>query len=171
MCSSDLVTITGPTKLRVVVYVSQSDVPFVHVGDPVDVVDATDPTRRLRANINRTSEMLDPTTRTLLTEIDVDNAEGFLYPGSFAYVTLRAPVKSFIRVPATALVVRNNQQMVAVIGANDTVELRPVKVASIDGTVVDLADGLAQGEKVALSIPDAVTNGSRIQPVVAQAGN
>ena len=78
-------------------------------------------------------------------------------------------MKSFVRIPATALVVRNNQQMVAVLDANDTVQMRPIKVASIDGIVVDVADGLATGEKVALSIPDEVTDGSRVQPVVAQA--
>ena len=164
-----IVTIADSSKLRIVLYIGQTDVPFIHNGDPVEVIDATDPTRRIKAIISRTAEMLDPTTRTLSTEIDLDNGANFLYPGSFAYVSLRAPVKSYVRIPATALVVRNNQQMVAVVGPNDTVRLRPVKVASIDGTVVDLMDGLATGEKVALSIPDEVTDGSRIQPVVAQA--
>ena len=164
-----IVTIADSSQLRIVLYIGQSDVPFIHNGDPVDVIDATDPSRRIQATISRTAEMLDPTTRTLSTEIDLNNGSNFLYPGSFAYVSLRAPVKSFVRIPATALVVRNNQQMVAVLGPNDTVQMRPVKVASIDGTVVDLADGLATGEKVALSIPDEVTDGSRVQPVVAQA--
>jgi RND family efflux transporter MFP subunit len=164
-----IVTIADSSQLRIVLYIGQSDVPFIHNGDPVDVIDATDPSRRMQASISRTAEMLDPTTRTLSTEIDLDNSNNFLYPGSFAYVLLRAPVKSFVRIPATALVVRNNQQMVAVLSPNDTVELRPVKIASIDGIVVDLADGLATGEKVALSIPDEVTDGSRVQPVVAQA--
>ena len=164
-----IVTIADSSQLRIVLYLGQSDVPFVHNGDPVDVVDATDPTRKIRASISRTAEMLDPTTRTLSVEIDLDNGSNFLYPGSFAYVQLRAPVKSFVRIPATALVVRNNQQMVAVLDANDTVQMRPIKVASIDGIVVDVADGLATGEKVALSIPDEVTDGSRVQPVVAQA--
>ena len=164
-----IVTIADSSQLRIVLYLGQSDVPFVHNGDPVDVVDATDPTRKIRASISRTAEMLDPTTRTLSVEIDLDNGSNFLYPGSFAYVQLRAPVKSFVRIPATALVVRNNQQMVAVLDANDTVQMRPIKIASIDGIVVDVADGLATGEKVALSIPDEVTDGSRVQPVVAQA--
>lgn len=163
-----IVTLADASDLRVAIYISQADVPYIHVGDVAEVVDATDPTRKVTAKISRTSEMLDPTTRTLLAEIDVDNADGFLYPGSFAYVNLHAPIKSFVRIPATALVVRNNQQMVAVLGDNDTVKLRPVKVASIDGTVVDVADGLAVGEKVAVSIPDEVTDGSHVQPVVDQ---
>jgi RND family efflux transporter MFP subunit len=164
-----LVTLADSSDLRVVIYISQVDVPYIHVGDAVEVTDATDPTRKVTAKISRTSEMLDPTTRTLLAEIDIDNTDSFLYPGSFAYVNLKAPIKSFVRIPATALVVRNNQQLVAVLADNDTVNLRPVKVASIDGTVVDVADGLTVGEKIAVSIPDEVTDGSHIQPVVEQA--
>ena len=164
-----IVTIADASKLRIVLYIGQTDVPFIHNGDEVDVIDATDPTRHIKASISRTAEMLDPTTRTLSTEIDLDNSGNFLYPGSFAYVVLRAPVKSFVRIPATALIVRNNQQMVAVVEPDDTVKMRQVNVASIDGTVVDLMDGLTAGEKIALSIPDEVTDGSRIQPVVAQA--
>jgi membrane fusion protein (multidrug efflux system) len=164
-----LVTIADSSSLRIAIYVSQADVPFIRIGDPVEVMDATNSSRRMKASISRTAETLDTTTRTLLVEIDLDNANGFLYPGSFAYVTLRAAVQSYVRIPANGLVVRNNQQLVAVIGKDDTVELRPVTVASIDGTVVDLSEGLAPGEKIALSIPDEVTNGSRIQPVVAQA--
>jgi len=161
-----IVTIADPSDLRIAIYISQADVPYIHVGDVAEVVDATDPTRKVTAKISRTSEMLDPTTRTLLAEIDVDNDNAFLYPGSFAYVNLHAPIKSFVRIPAIALVVRNNQQMVAVLTDNDTVKLRQVKVASIDGTVVDIADGLAIGERVAISIPDEVTDGSHVQPVV-----
>jgi RND family efflux transporter MFP subunit len=164
-----IASIADSSDLRVAVYISQVDVPYIHVGDAVEVADATDPTRKVTAKISRTSEMLDPTTRTLLAEIDVDNEQGFLYPGSFAYVTLKAPIKSFVRIPATALIVRNNAQMVAVLGDNDTVKLRPVEVASVDGTVVDIADGLNVGEKVAISIPDDVTDGSHVQPVVDQA--
>lgn len=164
-----LVTVSDASSLRIVIYVSQADVPFVRVGDPVEVIDATDSTRRMKARISRTAETLDPTTRTLLAEIDLDNANGFLFPGSFAYVALRAAVQSYVRIPANGLVVRGNQQLVAVIGKDDTVELRPVKVASIDGIVVDVSEGLAPGENIALSIPDEVTNGSRVQPVVAQA--
>jgi RND family efflux transporter MFP subunit len=160
-----LVTITDASQLRVNVYVSQADVPFVRIGAPVDVIDAANPGRRMNATISRTAEMLDPTTRTLLVEIDVDNREGFLIPGSFAYVTIKAPVQSYVRIPATGLVVRNSQQLVAVVGADSQVQLRRVRVASTDGMVVDLADGLKAGERIALSIPDEVTDGSRVQPV------
>jgi len=167
-----VVTITDSSRLRVAVYVSQADAPLVHIGSPVEVVDASNSSRHVTATISRTSEILDPTTRTLMVESDVNNSNGFLFPGSFAYVTLKAPVQSYVRIPATGLVVRNSQQMVAVVGADSQIQLRQVRVASTDGMVVDLLEGLKPGERIALSIPDEVTDGSRVQAVdVARRGS
>jgi hypothetical protein len=56
--------------------------------------------------------------------------------------------------------------MVAVL-EDDVVKFRQVKVASTDGAVVSLTEGLKPGERIAINVPDEVTNGSRIQPVVA----
>ena len=88
-----VMTIADMSRLRVDVYVEQKDVPYVHVGDMADVTDGANPERRkVRARIARTSDQLDPRTRTLFIELDVDNSEGFLVPGSFAYVTLHVPI-------------------------------------------------------------------------------
>lgn len=160
-----VVTISDNRKLRVSVYVTQADVPFVHIGDPVDVVDATVPDRKAQAKISRTSGMLDPATRTLLVEVDVENGDGFLVPGSFAYVVLHAPVKSYPRIPVNGLVARGGNQLVAIVGDDNQIHLRQVKVAATDGTVIDVGDGLKAGERIALNIPDDVTDGSRVQPV------
>ncbi|MGE5539239.1 MAG: hypothetical protein ACM30I_11515 [Gemmatimonas sp.] len=81
-------------------------------------------------------------------------------------------MESHVRIPATRLIVRNNQQMVAVLGNDSQVQLRRVRVASIDGATVDVSEGLQPGERIALSIPDEVTDGSRVQPVdVARRGS
>ena len=77
-----VLTIADMSRLRVDVYVEQKDVPYVHVGDLADVADGANPDRKVQARIARTSDQLDPRTRTLFTELDVDNSEGFLVPGS-----------------------------------------------------------------------------------------
>ena len=58
---------------------------------------APTPDRKVRARIARTSDQLDPRTRTLFVELEVDNSEDFLVPGSFAYVTLHVPVAAIRR--------------------------------------------------------------------------
>jgi len=164
-----VVTISDNQKLRVSIYLAQADVPFVHIGDTVEVIDATVPDRQQTAKISRTAGMLDPVTRTLLVEVDVENGDGFLVPGSFAYVTLHAPVKSYPRIPVSGVVLRGGSQVVAVVGGDNKVQLHRVKIASTDGTVIDVADGLTIGDRIALNIPDEVTDGSLVQSITAQA--
>ncbi len=160
-----VVTIADMSRLRVDIYVEQKDVPFVHVGDLADVTDAANPDRKVRARIARTADELDPRTRTLFTELEVDNSEGFLVPGSFAYVTLHVPISSFPEIPVAALLVRGTKTFVASVGSDSTVRLQPVKVANTDGTLVSLAEGARAGERVALNLPDEIGDGGRIRPI------
>jgi RND family efflux transporter MFP subunit len=160
-----VLTIADMTKLRVDVYVEQGDVPYVHVGDMADVADGANQARRTRARIARTSDQLDPRTRTLFVELEVDNSENFLVPGSFAYVTLHVPVTSYPEVPVAALIVRGTNTFVADVGKDSLVHLKPVKVASTDGTVASLADGARAGDRVALNLPDEVSDGGKVRPV------
>ena len=162
-----VLTIADMTKLRVDVYVGQGDVPFIHVGDMADVADGANATRRVRARIARTSDQLDPRTRTLFVELEVDNSEGFLLPGSFAYVTLHVPVTSYPEIPVAALIVRGSNTFVADVGKDSLVHLHPVKVATTDGMRASLADGARVGDRVALNLPDEVGDGSRVRPVEA----
>ena len=158
-----VLTIADDTKLRVDVYVEQRDVPFVHVGDVADVADGSDSARKVKAQIARTSNELDPRTRTLFVELDVDNADHFLVPGSFAYVTLHIPVRSYPEVPVAGLIVRGTKTMIADLGSDQTVHLRPVTVASTDGIRAMLSDGATVGQRVAINLPDEVGDGGRVQ--------
>jgi len=160
-----VVTISDTTHLRVDAYVQQQDATYVHVGDVADVVDAANPGRKITARVSRTSGELDPRTRTLLVEIDVQNPKDFFVGGSFAYVTLHLQVPPVPQVPLNSLVLRDNKQYVAVPDDKDIVHFHPVQVESTDGNIVRIASGLTAGEKVVVNVPDEVADGSRIQPV------
>ena len=159
-----VLTIADDTKLRVDVYVEQRDVPFVHVGDVADVADGANADRKVQARIARTSNELDPRTRTLFVELDVDNADHFLVPGSFAYVTLHVPMQSYPQIPMAGLIVRGTRTMIASLNPDETVRMRPVKVASTDGIRAMLAEGVSVGDRVAINLPDEVGDGGRVQP-------
>jgi membrane fusion protein, multidrug efflux system len=149
-----VMTVADMSRLRVDVYVEQKDVPFVHVGDLADVADGANADRKVRARI----------ARTLFVELDVDNSESFLVPGSFAYVTLHVPVQSYPEIPVAALIVRGTNTFIANLAGDNTVRLQSVKVATTDGMVVSLADGAHIGERVVLNLPDEVSDGSRVRP-------
>jgi membrane fusion protein (multidrug efflux system) len=159
-----MITISDDTKVRVYAYLQQADVPFVNVGDTAEVSDASNPERKKKATITRMTGELEQRTRTMLIEVHLDNTDNFFVPGSFAYLTLHVPMHSYPQIPVTALLTRGNENVVAVI-ESDTVRFRSVKVASTDGSTVSLADGLKPGERIAVNVPDEVTNGSRVQPV------
>jgi RND family efflux transporter MFP subunit len=162
-----VLTIADDSKLRVDVYVEQRDVPFVHAGDTADIADGANADRKKQARIARTSDELDPRTRTLFVELEVDNTDRFLLPGSFAYVTLHVPVPSYPEVPVAGLIVRGTRTMIADVDANQTVHLRPVTVANTDGIRAMLSDGAAVGQHVAINLPDEVGDGGRVQPILA----
>ncbi|HVY16245.1 MAG TPA: efflux RND transporter periplasmic adaptor subunit [Rhodopila sp.] len=163
-----IVTIADESRLRVDVYVEQRDVPYVHVGDLADVADGSNSARKKEARIARTSDELDPRTRTLFVELDLDNSDRFLVPGAFAYVTLHVPVQSYPEIPVGGLIVRGSRTMVADVDSDQTIHLRPVTVATTDGINASIADGLTVGQKVAINLPDEVGDGGRVQTASAR---
>ena len=162
-----LMTISDDSQLRIYAYIQQIDVPFVHAGDVAEVVDASNADRKKMATITRMTGELDQRTRTMLIEIQLDNKDRFLVPGSFAYVVLHIPIESYPQVPVSGVITRGSDQVVATI-ENETVRFRPIKVAATDGSTVSISDGLKVGERIAINLPDEVTNGSRVRPVKAQ---
>lgn len=161
-----MLTISDDSKVRIYAYVQQADAPFVHVGDAVQVSDASNPERTKTAAVSRMTGELDQKTRTMLVQVDLDNSDNFFIPGSFAYLILHVPLVSQPQIPATALLMRSDQSSIAMVDG-ETVRFRPIKVASTDGATVTVSDGVKPGDKVAINVPDEVTDGSRIQPVAA----
>jgi len=166
--SLPVIQIADNSKLRIGAYVEQRDVASVHIGDEVEIIDAANPERKRMAKISRTVGTLDPRTRTLFIEIDLENRDGFLVPGSFTYANLRVPVPSYPQVPVAALNQRGGNAQVAVVGDDQVVKFRPVRVASTDGIVMNLAEGVKPGEKVALNVPNEVSDGTKVRASAAR---
>jgi membrane fusion protein, multidrug efflux system len=160
-----MMTISDDSRVRVFTYVQQMDVPFVQVGNRANVSDAANPERMKEGSVTRMTGELEPRTRTMLIEVHLDNADGFFTPGSFAYVTLHVPVKSYIQIPVAGLITRGDDNVVGVLD-DDIVRFRTVTVATTDGATISLSDGLQAGERVVINLPNEVTNGSRVQPVI-----
>lgn len=162
--SLPVMQIVDNSKLRIGVFVEQRDVASVKVGDEVEIVDAANPDRKRKAQVSRTAGTLDPRTRTLFVEIDVDNSDRFLVPGSFVYVNMRLPVKSFLQIPVAAMFQRGGVQQVAVVGEDATLSFRPIKIASTDGAVINVLEGVKLGEKVGLNVSSELTQGAKVRP-------
>lgn len=166
--SLPVIQLADTTKLRIGAFVEQRDVSAIKPGDEADIIDASNTERRRTARISRTAGSLDPRTRTLFIEIDLDNKDNFLVPGSFVQVVLKVPVTSYPQIPVNAVLQRGPNTVVAVVGTDETVRFRPIRVASTDGIVSNVADGLKPGEKVGLNVPNDVIEGAKIRAAAAR---
>ena len=166
--SLPVMQIADNSKLRIGIYVEQRDVSAIKVGDEAEIIDSANPDRKRKAKISRTAGTLDPRTRTLFVELDIDNSDQFLVPGSFVNVSLRVPVKSFPQIPVSAMMQRGSTQQVAVIGEDSTIKFRPINVASTEGALINIADGLKVGERVGLNVSSDLVEGSKVRAAEAR---
>ncbi len=160
-----IVTLSESGRLRVYVYPDQSKAGFVRVGDRADISDPARPEAKLVGKVSRTSGELDPKTRTLLVEIDVDNREGRILAGSTAQVTLWLKAPPYVQVPAGAIVLRQDKPHVAVVSSDNRVRFRPVSIYDSNGKVVRVSSGLSEGEDIAVNMGAGVSEGDRVQPI------
>ncbi len=160
-----LVEVSETSRLRIYVYVDQAHAPYVRTGDAVTIADQSNLNLKLTASVTRTSGAIDPKTRTLLVEIDVDNPRNRILAGSFVQVELKVQTPRYIEVPSDTLIVRGSQTFVALVTPENTVKFTQVAVAEQTGETARLFSGLEEGERVARSIGERVPEGGKVQPV------
>src|SRR5579863_8768224 len=160
-----LVEISETSRLRIYVYVDQAHAPFVRKGDPVTILDHANPGLKVEAHVTRTSGEIDPNTRTLLVEIDVDNPHNRILAGSFVQVELKVQTPRYVEIPSDALIVRGAQTLVAVVTPENTVKFTQVAVAEQTGESTRLIGGVEEGERVARNLGERVAEGGKVQPV------
>jgi RND family efflux transporter MFP subunit len=160
-----LVEISETSRLRIYVYVDQAHAPYVRKGDAVTIADQANPSLKMEARVTRTSGEIEPKTRTLLVEIDVDNPHNRILAGSFVQAEVKVQTPRYVEVPSDALIVRGGQTFVAVITTDNTVKFTQVAVAEQTGEVARLFSGLDEGERVARSLGERVPEGGKVQPV------
>ncbi|HXX23773.1 MAG TPA: efflux RND transporter periplasmic adaptor subunit [Terriglobia bacterium] len=151
--------------VRIFVDVPQSYAPFIHTGLAAVVTVQQLPGRLFAGKVMRTSESLDPNTRTLLTEVDVPNPASSLLPGMYAQVTLRSVIaEPPLLVPGDALVTRANGTRVAVVGEDGIVHFQKVSVGRDYGTETEVLSGLQGQELVIINPTDDVREGAKVKP-------
>ena len=151
-------------SLRIFVYLAQRDAADIQRGQPVTVTDASRPNVHATGTVTRYTGELDPSTRTLLAEIDLSNRKGAIVPGSFVQVSLSVTGPRYLEIPAEALIVRGEKHFVAVITADDHVTYREIHILDTDGVTVRVVSGIQEGERVALNLGDSVGEGQHVQP-------
>jgi RND family efflux transporter MFP subunit len=166
----ELFHIAATEKLRVYISVPEIYASAARNGASVTLTVDEYPNRNFHGTLTRTSSAIDVTSRTLLAEVDVDNSEGALLPGAYAFVHLALPAQAgTVTVPANALLFRHEGLQVGVV-RNGRASLVPVKIGRDYGDTVEITSGLQPEDPVILDPSDSVADGVpvAVRPAVTQ---
>jgi len=154
--------------LRTYVNVPQTDAASVRVRQAAQLSIASLPGRKFAGTVARTANALDPSSRTLLVEVQVPNAAGLLLPGMYASVDLNTQrTNPPLLIPGDTLIVRADGTQVAVVRPDQTIHFQKITIGRDFGDRIEVLDGLADGDLVVSNPSDAAKEGAKVRPVTA----
>jgi RND family efflux transporter MFP subunit len=149
--------------LRVFANVPQAYSPAIRVGMPAYVTLAELPGQKFSGTVARTADAIDPATRTLLTEVDVPNKDGRLLRGSFGEVHFSPKINAQkVTVPVNAMLFRQEGPRLAVVGADNKVQLRPITIGRDYGATLEILGGVNLEDRVIINPADSLEDGQKV---------
>lgn len=160
----ELFVVSDVHKLRMYVNVPQNYAPSIRQGATVKLTVPEYPGQTFTGTVDTSSAAINAASGTTLVQVSVDNADGKLLPGAYASVTFDLPANAaLLRVPASALVYDDKGLRVAVVDQQNKVKFKDVTIARDLGKSVQLASGLAVGDRLIESPPDGLTDGDTVR--------
>jgi len=165
--TSELFQLAEISTLRVFVAVPQVYSRAARPGAMAAITLDEFPNRTFRGKVTRTSNSIDLASRTLNTEVDVDNPRGELLPGAYVQVHLKLPGKArAVTIPSNTLLFRSEGLRVGVV-RNGVAQLVPITIGRDYGATVEVISGLTPSDAVIVSPSDSLISGERVR-IVAQ---
>lgn len=162
--NQELFRIAQTKTLRIYVNVPEHYADEIIPGITATLEFASAPSRTVSGKLARTADAIDPASLTLLSEVDVDNADGTLLPGGYAQVhfdivTAHPPLV----IPGNTLIFRSQGPQVGLVDDSNTVHLQNIKIGRDLGTKLEVVDGLKEGDSVILNPSDSLADGQKVQ--------
>jgi RND family efflux transporter MFP subunit len=163
-----IVRLSESGLLRLRMPIPERDVQFVHVGDPMQIrVDAIG--RSFTGRIARFTRDVNFETRTMETEVDVDNKNLSIAPGMYANTEMQlGRVDNVTTIPVEALLRKGKQEMAYVLDASNRVQVRKVEVGLRGSKLVEIKSGVQPGERVILGAQEKYIEGELVSPILTQ---
>ncbi|MGF6602660.1 membrane fusion protein (multidrug efflux system) [Paraburkholderia sp. GAS448] len=160
----ELFHVEQTATLRIFVNVPQDDASYVTPGTQVYLTTQQYPGRQFPAKVTRSADAIDPVSRTLRVEIDVDNHDGALMPGAYAQVHLALLTsRPALDLPVSALLFRPDGVTVALVSNDNKVQLKNVTIGRDFGTYVEIATGIAATDRVINNPGDSISAGEPVR--------
>jgi RND family efflux transporter MFP subunit len=149
--------------LRVYIPVPEVYADAAHNGEKVNLTLDEFPGQTFTGTLVRNSDAIDPASRTLNVEVDVDNPTGKLRPGAYVFVHLKVPASSgAVTVPSNTLLFRAEGLRVGVV-RDGVVHLTPITIGHDYGSTVEVTSGLNPQDAVVVDPSDSLEDGAKVE--------
>jgi RND family efflux transporter MFP subunit len=169
---NQLFVVAQISPLRIYVQVPQAYAQLVKIGMEADLTLPQFPGRIFQAHVTNTADVIDPASRSLLTELQIPNASGELLPGAYVQITFKfAGASPYLSVPENTLIFRREGAAVGVVAPNGKVEIHKITIYRDFGDHLDVCKGLSTTDQVILNPSDSLAAGTtaKIQPATSEA--
>lgn len=161
---AELFRIADTRKLRIYVRVPEAFASATKPGLEAEMRFSEHPNQAFLAKTVRTSNALDPVLRTLQVELELDNAQGEILPGSYAEVHFKLPANAAtLRLPANTVLFRSAGLQVATLDSEKRVKLKSIVQGRDFGSSIEVLSGLAPHETVVVNPPDSIADGVQVR--------
>jgi RND family efflux transporter MFP subunit len=163
-----IVRLSQSGLLRLRMPIPENDVKYVHVGDSMDIrVDAIG--RSFTGKVVRFTRDVNFETRTMETEIDVENKDLSISPGMYANTRMQlAQANGVTTIPVEALVLKADRETVYALDAGNRIHIRSVEVGLQGSKLAEIKSGLSPGDRVILGGQENYSEGEQVSPIVVQ---
>ncbi|MDB5714852.1 MAG: efflux transporter periplasmic adaptor subunit [Sphingomonadales bacterium] len=161
--SQPLFTVSDIRRVRIFVRVPQGSSGEIHPGMEAKISVPEFSGRTFTARLTRTAGAVDPSSGSVLVQLEADNSDGALKPGAYAQISFPLATSSGITLPASAVIVRESGTVVAVVDAQNRIHIRPVTISRDEGAVVQIGSGLTGRERIVDTPPDAIAEGDQVR--------
>jgi RND family efflux transporter MFP subunit len=169
--NKEIFDVSAIQMLRVFINVPQVNSPDAKNGVRATLTVPQFPGRTFAGRLVRSSDSVDPATRTLLAEVDVENRSGELLPGSYAEVHLNVSSgQPALIVPVGALILEPDGLHLATVDSSHHARIVRVIPGRDSGTTMEILSGLQPGQAVIANPPDSLTDGEVVRVVTPDAG-
>lgn len=154
-------------RLHVYAYLPQDRVSQIKVGDKVDVYQPSTPDKIVEGRIARTAGAIDMQTRTLQVDVEIDNADNALMPGTYVEIAFKMTPGNNLLIPTNTLIFGAGGPYVATV-KNDEVTRKKVTLGTDFGMQVEVRSGVTKEDWLILNPLDSVTDGQRVIVQIAK---
>jgi membrane fusion protein, multidrug efflux system len=153
----ELFSVADIHKVRIYVKVPQRLAANIHRGLTAELRLPQFPGKVFAAKATTTSRSVNTLSRTLLVELEADNPDGLLQPGTYVEAKLNIPSDpNTVLIPSSAILFRQHGLEAAVVGNDDKVTLKKISLGRNRGSQVEVTDGLMPADRVVDSPPDSL---------------